>query len=496
MAIKPSYETYRYTTEICKANSQSIVECRLSGSEIASVLAVYAQASVTESSCVNGEIKYSGKLVVTVVYEDNERRICRAERGAEFSHKAVNPVVTPSNFASVFFSTDNVSWRREGSGLYISVVVGAECIVYASVATEYLSGGENLVVKKETVPVLKVVSCSASTQADDEFETDYVGDILMRSETVCVTKTQVEGGQVCVWGEILLNLCALKDDLSLCSYERIIPFHAVVPCTEADPTNFAWARASVKDVQLSASTDEDKGKTKIEVETDLRIDVAVYQKDGIEAVCDAYSTDSETECIRQKLTGEYIEKTLRFTERIGGACALSESVDYSDSLLCALLPKAEAEIKKGENGYEAEGVATATLIVRNGDGNAKSIALSLPFLFPVPMEDCERAEVEGVVCGLSVRQKKEGEAVADATLKLTVKIYQKTDGEYLSEIKETGAREQNESAISVYLPKAGDDLWTTAKRLGRTPEDLEKSNPELKFPLNGKERIFVYRQKS
>ena len=46
--IKPHFETYRYTTEICKTGSQSIVECRLAGSEISSILAIYAKAVPAE----------------------------------------------------------------------------------------------------------------------------------------------------------------------------------------------------------------------------------------------------------------------------------------------------------------------------------------------------------------------------------------------------------------------------------------------------------------
>ena len=496
MSVKPNCETYRYTTEICKAKSQSIVECRLSGSEISSVLAVYAQASVAESTCGDGEIKYAGKLVVSVVYEDNERHICRAERGAEFSHRAEHEKVAASHTAAVFFSTDRVTWRREGSGLYISVIVEADCQVYGTVQEEYLVGGEGLVVKKQNVPIVKAIACSAFTQADDEFETDYVGDILMRSENVCVTKTEQEAGQVRVYGEIYLNLCALKEDLSLCSYERIIPFLASVPCSECREGDGAWARVIVTDTHLSASADADKGKTKIVVETDLKISATVYQKDEIEGIADAYSTTDNTELYFTAAKGEFVEKTERFTERIGGAAALSSPMEGTDSLLCALLPQAEIEIKKGENGGEAEGVVTATLVLKDETGAAKSVILSLPFLFPIPYSECEKAEAEAVVCGLSVRQKKAGEAEADATLKLTVKYYQKAEGKYLSEVKVLGEREQNDCAISIYLPTAGDDLWTTAKRLGREPEKLQKSNPELKFPLKGDERIFVYRQKS
>ena len=41
--MKPQFETYRYVGEICPIKSQSIVECRLPGSEIGSILAIHAQ---------------------------------------------------------------------------------------------------------------------------------------------------------------------------------------------------------------------------------------------------------------------------------------------------------------------------------------------------------------------------------------------------------------------------------------------------------------------
>jgi hypothetical protein len=52
----------------------------------------------------------------------------------------------------------------------------------------------------------------------------------------------------------------------------------------------------------------------------------------------------------------------------------------------------------------------------------------------------------------------------------------------------------NINAFSVYIPKAGEELWSLAKRLRRSPESIQESNPNLQFPLKGNERIFVYRQ--
>ena len=86
MSIKPQYETYRYKGEVTRLKAQSIVECRLPGSEIGGVLAVQANATPTECTCADGEVRYGGKLLLSLIYEDGAGKICRAERGAEFFH--------------------------------------------------------------------------------------------------------------------------------------------------------------------------------------------------------------------------------------------------------------------------------------------------------------------------------------------------------------------------------------------------------------------------
>ena len=80
MAIKPQYENYRYVGEVCRLQSQSIVECRVPGSEIVSVLATQAKAVAISCECQDGEVKYSGKLILSIVYEDLEKKICRMDK--------------------------------------------------------------------------------------------------------------------------------------------------------------------------------------------------------------------------------------------------------------------------------------------------------------------------------------------------------------------------------------------------------------------------------
>ena len=186
-------------------------------------------------------------------------------------------------------------------------------------------------------------------------------------------------------------------------------------------------------------------------------------------------------------------KQIKFTERVSGVAALSPEISGEYTLLAALLPRAEIACKKTGRGAEAEGVVNAEVLLRSADGGYKTCSLSLPFLFPANT-DGEIVEADCIVCGLNVRRKKDGETEAEATLKICMRTYETETWEYVNEVTEGVALESKTSAISIFIPRAGEDLWQVAKRLHQDPDDLQKCNPELEFPVKEGERIFIYRQ--
>ncbi len=493
MLTKPQFETYRYTGEIDRLHSQSIVECRLSGSEIGSILTVQASAIPTECVCADGEVRYGGKLLLCVVYEDGDRKICRAERGAEFFHKAEGDSVTSACFAKVAFRAENVTHRREGSGLYISVVVGACVNVYGGKQIEYLTGGEHIAVLPEPMGVCKTVCVSGEAEGEEELETDYVGDILLHSENAVVTRVSAADGLLRVEGEMALGVCVLKGDDSVCSYERLLPFTLEIPCDEAYGDTRASARVCVKSARLTAGVDEEKGKSKILFSYLLAADCFLSQKEEITVAKDAFSPVVQVQLREEKGEGRYLTSTVKCTERIDGVAALSSLPEGEYALEAAMTPTAEITCKRTDGGVEAEGAVLAQVLMRGADGSRKCCTLSLPFLFPVEIAG-EYFEVDAIVCGLNVRRKNGGETQAEATVKACVKGYTGSSWAYIADLAEGEAIAEKDSAVSIFVPRAGETLWEVAKRLGRTPTDLQQSNPDLVFPVQEGERIFVYRQ--
>ncbi len=493
MSITPQYETYRYTSEIARLKAQSVVECRLPGSEIGSILTTQAKVYPTETVCADGEVKYGGKLLLCIVYEDADGKICRAERGAEFYHQAEDKLVSPACFAKTALSVERVSYRREGSGLYFSTLVGAELIVYGGKQIEYLTGGENLFCKTREIEIKKSVCVSGETEGEDEFEGDFSGDILLHGEEALVQKVSALSGQVEVEGEILLSLCVLKADGKLGGYERVIPFKVTLPCEDADGEVKAYAKAVLGRVDITQEADEERGISKTVLSYALSIDCFLHATETLTVVADAFSPTCQTTLIKAKDTGRYLLNNVKCVERVGGKATLSQIGSGEYALECALAPKTEIVLKKTENGFEAEGVLTAEVLLSGKDGGYKKAELLLPFLFPIDVKGDE-AEAEGIVCGLNIRRKKEGETEAEAIVKITARSYAYAEWEQVKEVEIGEEEPQNRTAFSVYGLREGEELWDVAKRLKRDPEELKKSNPDLTFPVSKGSRIFVYRQ--
>lgn len=492
MAIKTQTETFRGFGVTGELTSQTAVECRFGG-EVETVLSAHVSVALTGAEADNGEVRYFGKAYFSVVYEDVEKRVCRAEKGVEFTARAQDECIYPALTPRVKLTVENVAVRREGAGVYLTALVGADITLYGEQSFEYLSGGD-LICRREPVRVLCAHLCGGATEAEDEFETEFIGDILMHAETAAVTEVVCETGILRAEGEINLSLLALKGENSLVSFERLVPFRAEIPCDSAGVGSNAEVCVSVGRTVLHADTDEEKGKCKITAEISLSVEGCVYEEVAVDGVTDAFSSASAVALTYGELNSSGAGALTRTTERISGKAALSSPVDFSDTFQAVTLQRAEANVVNGEDGKRLEGVAMATLLVLGADGGHRGVEISLPFSVPVQAEaDCG---VHVLACGTSARQRQEGEVDAEVTLKICLQERKKTTVRLVSSAEEGAPIVRSDSAISVYIPRAGDGLWELSKSLGKAPEEVEASNPELEFPIKEGQRVVIYRKKS
>ena len=162
MALNTETASYRGYGKILTLTHQTAVECKF-GAEVESIIASEARVVLTGAEVSDGEVRYYGKAYFLIVYEDSEKRICRAEKGIEFSARAENEGCYPALTARASLSLENLSTRREGASTYATALIGADISLYGEKSFDYLSGGE-LIVKREEVPVISARLVGGATE--------------------------------------------------------------------------------------------------------------------------------------------------------------------------------------------------------------------------------------------------------------------------------------------------------------------------------------------
>lgn len=487
--MKTQTETFRGYGKLFELSAQTAVECRFP--EVETALSVNACARLAGAEAGNGEVRYYGRVLFSIVYEDAERRVCRAEKGVEFTAVAKDDRVFPAASAHVVLAVENISVRREGASTYVTALLGADAALFGEQSFDYLAGGD-LVMKREPVRVLTAHLVSGAAETEDDFEVGAIGDILQHNETVHLTGVACETGSVAIEGEVFVGVLAMKGE-ELVSFERLVPFRIEIPSDASNPACRAEASVTVTEAQIRAESDEEKGKCALFVTLTLRADACLYEEVAVDAVTDAFSRENRVALAYSDVICEGAGETVRLTERVSGRAALSSPIDFSDTLQAVTLQRAEANLVRGEGGMRAEGVALATLLVRGSDGSRRGVEISLPFSVAV---QAERASVSVLACGMSARQKEEGTIDAEVTLKFALCERVRLGARLVASAEAGEAVKESDSAISVYIPRAGDGLWELAKRLNKSPEEVTASNPDLEFPIREGQRVIIYRKKS
>lgn len=483
--LNATFQTGTYTRKIAELSAQSIVEIRFSGQDMGDIVAVCPQVSLNSAEAASGRINYGGRLICTLVYSDAEGKLCRIQKGAEFTHHVDDDNLAPAQRVECALSCAHTSVKRDGSSYLVSIVVAAQLSVYDTAHRSYISGLDGAVCRREEGKLFTVVNFSGESEMDDEFSLN-ASDILVPSAEALVLGTAVKTGFIEVTGEIYLSLLAVRDS-SPVGLDRVIPFKAELSCENALLPRPAYCRAEVKDMSVDCKVNEERGKCDVNFTATLAFFGRFFEEESSELITDAFSTDNELELNYNEETFDTCTDLKVYSERVSGLCATKSKLDYTCAFLATTLPAAEFTRTNGG----AEGSITATLIYEQG-GEIRSTEINLPFTVKLAGLS-GRGEMSIAVCGMSIRQRAEGECEAEAVLKITAYDGGEQRVRYLTNAIEGGAKDKCTSAISVYIPAAGDGVWETAKKLSSSPEDIKRTNPELTFPLTGKERILIFR---
>ena len=503
MAFEPVFEKISFNCIKKSVSEQIKAECKVEipTEEISSIVNVSAWAVITESSLENGVAEYGGKAVFYVSYADNENVLRKCECGVEFKGSIKDAEIRATDRAYFTVTVDKNEYDLTGTKLTVGAYLTVRAQLNGCESVSALSGGDDLVVNQNEIQSVKSFGVKTTVfPIEEEFELSYpVAEVLSHRAQAVITAVQCGVGAIIVDGEVLLSAIMLQKNAKgdIIKETKTMPFRAEIECDEAMPNMQATARVREKSFKTDVAVDEDGGKSVVIAQVYLVFEGEAFSDQMLTVATDVFSTEQEVELIKRDLsyykTGELRCCTQTVSVKAG-------TIDLPvGTTLCAVDGESVEIVSKRCDGdlTAVTGVLSAVVYFKDSQEKVFTIKAEAPFESTI---DCPTGC--GVEIDLVVRAQKAhariisiNEIEIDAEVVFTVYPHEKNQIKIIGEIKELGEKKKNSCALSVYIPVEGEELWSLSKRLNVCPTALLATNPELTFPLTGKERIVVYRQK-
>ena len=502
MPLEPIFEDINLTQRKGNVKERIKVECKtdLPSASISKILNVTTRTAISRVETTDKEVLYEGKAIFFICYQNEEGQIAKCECGTEFKGE----IKTQEGYncrAMVFSSVEKTEADISGVRLVVNGYICLDAHLTECKKINVLTGGEELITDGKEIEYVKGYGLRESTfTLEEEFEIDCkVQDVLSQRAEATVTAVQCGVGCIIVDGEVLLSAILLqnRDKNDIIRENKILPFRAEIECEDAMPSMSATAYVREKSFKTDISVDEESSKSQVTASIILALSGEAFSNELLTVVSDAFSTKEDLELEKEKHCFQR-PCDIRSDAKEITVSASTDSLPVGTTLVANIGEKAEVlEVLCQEDGLEVKGILTLTAFFKDSENKIFARKLESPFetiISCICEKDCE---YNVQVCAHKAKARLISETEIELTAKLffTAYPYEKCSLDLVKGVKSLGEKPKNTHAISIYIPCEGEELWSLAKRLNVCPETLVNTNQDLQFPLSGKERIVVYRQK-
>ena len=474
--------------------SQNNIECKLSSVEDEqSVVSAIAKTYLIKCQSLEKEIKYEGRAIFTVVYK-TEEGLKSVETGVEYGFKVQDDRILQGQKIIPSVNIKDCKVKTSNGVVIVEGILTFICQVEKCSFVEFVANSNQYVCKNQDVEFTKsVMTITNDFKIEEEYELDYtIKNILCHNENVLINNIDAGISCVTVEGEVELNSVNLTlNDESVKKECKTLPFRVEIEGKEILPNSICNLTVLATETNYKVLVDENKNKSMVSVEIILKCTLDVFENNSVSCIIDMYSKETLLNLTKEKVDVFKVLGQKEVKERVNGEIPFE--LNQNDTVICSLFENLLECDAQTENGKTVvNGVVESCLLIRSENGYFKkqvncpfSVELLGDFTYS-QLLDCKTCQFEVKTINNTLKYQ--------FILQLSFKMIEKSTCYVIIKIDETTKRQQNDSAISVYIPSDGDSMWDICKTLGVSEEDILKTNKDLQFPLTQGERIIIYRE--
>ncbi len=500
--VEPIFEKISYEQKLPEVAHQVKVDCKsnIASEEIANILVVSPFVCVDSHEILDAKVKFDGKINFYITYIDKEGNIKKCECGAEFSGDTDMGDNFADSKAKLSVCVQKVEYDLNGIYLTLTAILSAVVKPTKMIEKSALIGGEDLYTNQcEFCSMQNLGKRTGAYSIEEEFDLNYpVEEVLYHKAQAVITATQCGVGSIIVDGEVFLSLVLLQknEKKDIIKETRHLPFRMEIESEEAMPNMLATASVKEKSFKTDVGVDEENGSSVVVAHISLMFEGEAYNQVNKMVVQDVFSTQREIEIIKEDCEQTYPLESRNYSFEVSGMAGIGELPIGATAPVICMESINILESKATLKGLCVTATYSGSIYFKDGDK-----VISRKFEMPFEKEfvgefdentilECEAKAFKGQAKIVSST-----EVDIDGEVYLSLSLFKKCQTKLVSDIKLLEEKQENNSAISVYLAIKDEEQFSLAKRLNVCPEKLIETNQDLQFPLTGNERIVVYRQK-
>ncbi|MCL2556770.1 MAG: DUF3794 domain-containing protein [Firmicutes bacterium] len=479
-------------------SSQAAIETRLlppAGIAIAKVLSFSAEANLNLTDILTGEARFSGKIHFRVLFLDTGGLSHSLETITEFSDKISSDAIISGakpNIHSKILDTEIISVSHDE--IKMAAVLEVDLFDNIGSRIKYLSGvGEDIFIREESASVFKLAA-SANETINLSNEVKVEGSRILQAESkIFILKTLAGEENISVEGEIISNIL-IEQDNDIIPHRAVTSFSHELSAAGCILNSFSNAYAKINKAETVLLTDGEDSA--ISLEFDLELSANSYIEEEIKLATDAFSILNELRINTNTIDVTKTKNMRSLFERIEGSVTLSNEMPLAERIVAIASDRLNlTNTYILDEKLIIEGTVTASIIYYSAETEGKNtIAIELPFSIST-ME-----HINGEIafsCGdtheISAKLRRGNEIDIRAEICVNVINNEVAKIRVISELEIGDQALIPQAAISLHIARKDESLWDIAKAMRTTPELILLQNPGLELPLNGGERVMIYR---
>lgn len=461
----------------------------IAGSGIKRVLDTSVNSVIQNADCSNNVVSVGGKLLVKVVYLNNEDVIEFADAICEFADKQKAEFSLTDCFAKDSVTIEGVSFSDNEIICMVSHTV--EIFGVYKYEMPIISSTENdLVLSRKMFDSLKMVSSAEDTfVVAEEVDSNVQNvEVLRSSANVVLSEVSCAVDKIVLEGKIVSDVL-YKSDETIGVFSHEFDFKQEISAENVVPNMISDAVVILKNITVTPEQSENK--TTLVYAIDLVAKGYVFEENTYEVASDMFSLKNEIQT-----TYDYFE-TRNFAAQKTGEDTLLSQTDVSlipnfDDVLTVTNASAKVlNIQKDNEKWVAKVFVSAVAICRVAE-SYESVYVNSECAVDIAGEDVQilrSVDVSAQIVSFKVKAGKDLEV--NFKLNYVSKFEKEVSQKFIKSFELKGEKENKFYGIKVYISKQGQTVFDIAKVLNVTPETISAQN-QVEDVFEQGQKIYVY----